>query len=332
MIIKRVIDYFQSVRINRDFPRYEQESLIRHKEQAEIKYSISKYKIEINTLLSKITLQSKDKFGNLIEDKTNKIKQYKDEVDENEIKLSFFTRFYKEELEKQYEEKHILVADKENLIEKKEKLDFSISHKFKEKNEAYENLTMCKNEIKAWHKKSKRSQWLLGNSGKKIPKHSLFGQSFGDLESYQDEQNRIYEEIQDINNETNNLKQKQQNLSSNIRNINHKITTLVNEINNTKNDRSKMYKLKTDGYDKKTLQITLDKLNKNINDISIELANIKLQRDEYINSEKNKYGVIELELKISDLVKKKAVFIKSFDSEKNQKKRREVHKQLWQSR
>ncbi len=29
--------------------------------------------------------------------------------------------------------------------------------------------------------------------------------------------------------------------------------------------------------------------------------------------------MIELELKISDVVKKKAVFIKSFDSEKNQK-------------
>jgi hypothetical protein len=50
----------------------------------------------------------------------------------------------------------------------------------------------CKNNIKPWHNKSERTPWSLGNGGKIISNHSMFGQSFGDLDFYKSDRYKPY--------------------------------------------------------------------------------------------------------------------------------------------
>jgi hypothetical protein len=40
-----------------------------------------------------------------------------------------------------------------------------------------------------------RTPWLFGNRGKKLPDHTLFGQSFGDLDGYTADRERACAEI-----------------------------------------------------------------------------------------------------------------------------------------
>jgi hypothetical protein len=42
------------------------------------------------------------------------------------------------------------------------------------------------------HNKSERTPWLLVYGGKKIQNHSMFGQSFGDLDFYKSDRDKAY--------------------------------------------------------------------------------------------------------------------------------------------
>jgi hypothetical protein len=54
----------------------------------------------------------------------------------------------------------------------------------------------CKNNIKSWHNKSERTPWLLGYGGKRIQNHSMFGQSFGDLDFYKSDRDKAYYHVE----------------------------------------------------------------------------------------------------------------------------------------
>jgi hypothetical protein len=63
------------------------------------------------------------------------------------------------------------------------------------KQDAYSRLKSAKARIEGWHAKSKRSRFLFGNGGAALPKHSMFGQSFGDLDSYKSDRSSAADEI-----------------------------------------------------------------------------------------------------------------------------------------
>jgi len=328
-MFERIKSYFRDVRINLDYPRYERQCQLEHEEQAERMYSTSQLDAERHALQSKIDTQANIKFDDLIRTKREEVSRAQSIIKEKELRLSYFTRYYKNELDELYEKKDYLFSKKSAVYDRKGGLSGAISEAFEEKNKAYEELNYYKNQIDSWHSKSDRTPWLLGNSGKKLPKHSLFGQSFGDLDSYKYDRDSAYDDVNEAKNRIGGLKQEQHTLNSEIAEIKHKIGGLFNEIIQVKKDRSKMYELKKAGYNKKDLQRKLDEIKKTMQKTNIELSNYESQKREYILLEKNRYGVIEIESKIKDIKLKKKQFINSFNLEENQQKRKSVHRKIW---
>ncbi|MTW22733.1 hypothetical protein [Allochromatium palmeri] len=197
----------------------------------------------------------------------------------------------------------------------------ALSKAFEDKKEAYDELNHCKEAIDSWYEKSDRTPWLFGNAGKELPKHSLFGQSFGDLESYKSDRDDAYNDIQDVKNRIANLKQEQHDLFREIEEI-------KNQIDQVKSDRSNMYNLKKQ-YNKKDLKDQLDNLQFSIDELSSQVREILKNKEDYIYQEKIKCDFSKLEENINEIKKEKIQYIKSFDFEENKQKRKKMHREIW---
>jgi chromosome segregation ATPase len=204
-----------------------------------------------------------------------------------------------------------------------------LSAAFDEKNSAYSELKDYKDRIASWYAKSDRTPWLFGNAGKKLPKHSLFGQSFGDLDSYKYHRDSAYEDVQDAKRKIGDLKKEQHELHRAIGQVKEGIGDLFSKINKVKKDRSKMYELKKSGHQKKELQKKLDELRNIISSIAGEIDNIFKSKNEFINQEKHRRGVVELDAKIRKIEAAKDQFLKSFDYEESKQNRKRRHRDIW---
>lgn len=90
-----------------------------------------------------------------------------------------------------------------------------------------------------------------------------------------------------------------------------------------------MYELKQTGYQQKDLQNKLDALHNIIISLAVEINNTSKSRNEFINQEKHRHGVIELDAKIRKIEEKKEQFLNDFDSEENKQNRRQAHREIW---
>ncbi|WP_297823740.1 hypothetical protein [uncultured Paraglaciecola sp.] len=177
----RIKRFFQDTRIHLDSPRYERQQRDEHERQAQRRFSTKHLNIEKSKLLEKIESEANSKFNASILEKENNNKRHEAEANKTQHLLSFFLRNYKKELNEIYAKKEELFSKKKLLFESLSELKEPLSEAFDDKNKAYNELNNYKGRIDSWHAKSDRTPWLFGNSGKKLPKHSLFGQSFGVL-------------------------------------------------------------------------------------------------------------------------------------------------------
>jgi len=328
-MFERIKKYFRDVRINLDFHKYEQHCRLKHKKQAERNYSTALLEKNKNNLLSQINSQASHKFDGFIKSKREEINSAQSIAKEKESKLSYFTRYYKQEINELYKDKDKLLLRKNMLYENNDELKRDISEAFEEKKKAYKELNYYKDQVDEWHAKSSRSGWLFGNAKKKLPKHSLFGQSFGDLDSYKYSRDSAYKDVREAKNQIGYLKQEQHKLHLEITEIKNKVGDIFNQINQAKKDRGKMYELKEAGYNKNKLQKELADIYTFIQETNAKLLNIESDKYKYVVTEKHSTGVIELESKIAAIKMKKEQFINSFDLKENLQKRKKAHRELW---
>ena len=95
---------------------------------------------------------------------------------------------------------------------------------------------------------------MFGNAENKIPKHSLFGQSYGDLDSYKYGRDSAYEDVQAAQSKIRDIKKDQLKIHHALSDIKREIKETFAEINLVKDARSKMFELKKSGYKRKELQ------------------------------------------------------------------------------
>lgn len=325
-LIKR---FFLDVRIDLDFPRYERQQRDEHDRQAQRRFSTKQLKFEKAELLQKIEMEASSKFDASIQEKENKKMSHETEANDTEYLLSFFLRNYKQEINDLYAEKDKLFSIKEGIIEKLADLKESLSEAFDDKKKAYSELNYYKDRIDSWYEKSDRTPWLLGNAGNKLPKHSLFGQSFGDLDSYKYHRDSAYDDVCAAKNLIGDLKQSQDELHRELGNVKEEIGALFAKINQVKKDRSAMYEMKQSGYQRNELRSKLNKLQLAINAIAAEMQEIIECKKEHINQEKHRLGVIDLEGKIRKIEAQKEQFLNSFDLEENRQERKRLHREIW---
>tara|TARA_B100000749_G_C18364977_1_gene439192 strand:- start:56 stop:1063 length:1008 start_codon:yes stop_codon:yes gene_type:complete len=325
----RIKSFFRELRIDLDFPRYERQERDEHERHAQRRFSTEQLNLEKGKLLKEIESEAGSKFNASMHEKENNKKQQEEAAREIEYLLSFFLRNYKEELNDLYAEKEVLFSKKKGLYDDLSVIKSSLSAAFDEKNSAYSELKDYKDRIASWYAKSDRTPWLFGNAGKKLPKHSLFGQSFGDLDSYKYHRDSAYEDVQDAKRKIGDLKKEQHELHRAIGQVKEGIGDLFSKINNVKKDRSKMYELKKSGHQKKELQKKLDELRNIISSIAGEIDNIFKSKNEFISQEKHRRGVVELDAKIRKIEAAKDQFLKSFDYEESKQNRKRRHRDIW---
>ena len=325
----RIKSFFREVRVDLDFPSYERQQRDEHERDAQRRFSTEQLNNEKVKLLKTIESESGSKFNALMHEKENNKKQHEEAARETEYLLSFFLRHYKEELNDLYAEKEVLFSKKKGLYDDLSEIKFSLSEAFDEKSSAYSELNDYKDRIDSWYAKSERTPWLFGNAGKELPKHSLFGQSLGDLDSYKYHRDSAYEDVQDAKRKIGNLKKEQHQLHRSIGQVKEAIEALFSQINQAKKDRAKMHELKKSGHQRKELQSKLDELRNIISSLADEIEGVLQSKKEFINQEKHRRGVVELEAKIRKIEAEKVQFLKSFDYEESKQNRRRAHREIW---
>lgn len=142
---------------------------------------------EIGELERQITERVRSKYKEKKKVYDDSIRIVLDRQSELKRVRKILTHDYEQELQNCYERKEVIKRRHASI-----KSDLS---------DAYRRLKDAKSDVDAWHRKSKSSGFLFGNSGNKIPQHSLFGQSYGDLDAAKARRNEAGGDIGDLKNE-----------------------------------------------------------------------------------------------------------------------------------
>lgn len=135
--------------------------------------------------------------------------------------LNRLTIDFQSQLAEETQHKDNLFFDKEEGYRELDFLKERLSRAFSDKSSAYSDLASAKSEVNSWHSRSKRS--FFGNAGKPLPKHSLFGQSFGDLDAAKARRSSAVSDIADSKREIGRLKNAQRECYDRIQDIKEEI-------------------------------------------------------------------------------------------------------------
>lgn len=324
-----IVNFVREVRIKYDFLSYEENCRIEHLRRADVTHSTMQIEVELRSKIDQIQAQAEHLFNLKIIDLKVEVDQLKVIILEKQGILLILTRNYIQELQKLYEQKDALFSQKKDLFSSINAVGDEISDARSRKDLAYESLNYFKRCIESWHAKSDRSPWLFGNGGKELPKHSLFGQSFGDLDSYKCKRDCAYSEVQSCKSEIERLATKKRQLGERIGVLNNTLDETLKKIIKVKSDRSLMHELKKIGHSKSQLQKILEDLGFLLINLKERLNSLEHKKNEFIESEKYRQGVVDLENIIQNIKNKKQLFLNAFDSDEAQDQRTEEHKQIW---
>jgi uncharacterized coiled-coil DUF342 family protein len=215
--------------------------------------------------------------------------------------LAFFQRNYQEELQGLYRR-----LDKIKLEQRecREKL-----------NEAYADLEQAKDDIDSWYRKSQRSGWLLGNAGKPLARHSLFGQSFGDLDALKDDRDQAGETIGA-------MKQERDRLSRTF-------AAAREEINRVKADRDEYFRLQREGHSMRSLEQDITSTSGTIAKLGAVLVSLTGKRDAWEQAERETRGLRNLEAEIASIKAQRQAYLAEFECPSAIARRRAEHRAGW---
>jgi hypothetical protein len=316
-------------RIEADFPRHEKECRKKHNQKAESKFSILRLQKKVDKFVIKIESEASSIFKNNISNVRSRITKLKLKVQNKQKTLDLFRKNYKEILDSLYTQRKLCFLKKDNIYDNQKLLQDKLKVAFIEKDEAYDTLNDCKDSIDSWYAMSNRTPWLFGNGGNKIPNHSMFGQSFGDLDSYKDDRDKAYHDVELSKEKIGNLKSEIGQNKRNIDQLKQEIVNINLNIKKFKDERTRIYELKKDGITKASTKIEIDKLILDLKTEQSELDAQELAEKDFVFKKRKDTGVIDLEDKIRVILIQKEKFIAEFDSNKNHLSRINEHRTFW---
>jgi len=335
-ILWKIIKFFSTHSINWDafrrqteeekfegaFNVYDEMNRKEYEAQAEEQFSSQPLKNECDKIYRKVEGEADKVFKKDIENILAKIGKLNYEIRLTETNLSFFSRNYKQELDKAYEKKATLFSQKHEAIQRAKELKMELSTAQERKAAAYETIDECRDDIDSWYAKSERSPWLLGNAGSEIPRYSFFGQSHGDLEDSYNERHLAYTEAHEWKKEIGDIKKAFQLLNKEINALNLDINETKESITESKAARAKMYELKEEGQRKENLQPQLKELHSNLKNEQVKLKEQNDLRAKLVEAKKKEFGTYALQNKMKEIQERKAEHLKSFNLEENKEIRK----------
>lgn len=214
-------------------------------------------------------------------------------------KINILERSYKSELDPLYAEMSELRDCVKTLLA--------------QKSEAHDDMSQARDDIDSWHAQS--SGTFFGNGGKALPNHSLFGQSFGDLDGYKSDREAAYNEIERCGNEIGAVKSRMDQLRSTIAGI--------------KADRQRMVDLRKQGVQSADLKRIACFIAKRIGQVESERRQMDDQRAIFLEAARQRTGVVVLESTLTAIIAKRNDFIATFDQTYAITDRKLIHRSTW---
>jgi hypothetical protein len=328
-MLQRLKSLINNTRIFFDYFSYEKECRNNHEVHASNKFPISDLTERVSKLRNDVSNLASDNFDRQITSISSKLAKSRSEGTNSARLLSLFKRHYKEELDELYRGKDALYQEKKDLYKKIGTVDDLLSEAYREKDFAYENANDAQNRVDSWHSSSKRTPWLFGNGGKKIPEHHLFFRSHGDLSGHKNERSAAYERANSARDRISNFRSRKQNIYDEISMVKIQINNFKKSINKVKSDRQEMYDLKKQGHSYKSIKGHLSECQNIAAKEAKSLDDLKQEKSNFEQRELTEVGVFDLECKLTTMVEERKIFISSFDEKENILKRKEEHRREW---
>lgn len=274
------------------FKRHEREQRDNHRLEAERRFGAVGLRGEIESLSKTIEMEAVQRFSEELRAVEFKIDACADDLRRLRAHLALFERDYRMELAALYE----------TLNQIKQK----ISDLYDDKEDAFERKDCAKASIDAWYAKSDRS--FFGNKGKELPRHSLFGQSFGDLESYKADRDDASEEIVSCAEEIAELKARKKLIGE--------------QIGKAKKCRDEMNALRASGVTRHSLSQSNASRQQEWSQYCTDKCELECDRANFVEAARHRYGVITREAQALDLDARKAGFIEAFETKTAHLRRR----------
>jgi len=326
-MFKKIRNYFRDIRIDADFKRYEKSEFLAHEKEANRRFDDSAERSEIHSINQKVKEESGSRFDQSMAHLKAKIENMEGDHSVLNSMLQVFTRAYSEEIALLHDHKSALYERKKRLHDEMEDIKARLSVRHEAKKRAYDDLSSAKSSIDSWYSKSRRG--FFGNAGRELPKHSLFGQSFGDLDYYKSQREQAGSEIQDLKSSISRLKGERESIYQQISRLNSDIQKIKADIQKAKDDRQRMYDLKREGHTRHKLQLDLKLLSGKHADAKEELYKLQKKRELYERNQEKKYGLSDIVKKSEKLKRRRTAYLQSFYEPSRVEKRRRVHREKW---
>ncbi|HMN15260.1 MAG: hypothetical protein LC114_23075 [Bryobacterales bacterium] len=321
--------FIRDIRIKFDYPRYEKESLAAHRAEAECRFDIGQLQIEVSTIKLQAELTGDQRFGAEITPLRRQIAVLEQESNRIRGQQAILERDYKSELDELYARKKQLIETNEELFAEMKRLQAERSQAHDDLKEAYEDLDDAKDDVDRWYSKSERTPWLFGNGGRKLPKHSPFGQSFGDLEAAKSRRGDAAHEIGECKGRIADIRARQAENKREREQNRAEIGRVSDKIAAVKAARQRMLDLKNEGVQQGPLRQKLRECLSSQADFENQLLVLESQRSALVEETECRLGLREREAAIADLVARKARFMDEFHSEQSKAARLDHHRRQW---
>jgi len=321
--------FIRNTRIKFDYPRYEKEQSDAHSAEAERRFNIGQLQREVSKIKDQASQTGDQRFHAEITTLRKQITALEQDILRTHGQLSILERDYKSELDDLYVRKKLLLQIKEELLGEMKLLQGKRSQAQDCLKKAHEDLKEAKNDVDRWYRKAERTPWLFGNGGKKLPEHSPFGQSFGDLEAAKTRRGSAVHKIQEFKYRIVSIKEKQAE-NKRERELKHReIGEVCDKIAAAKESRQQMFNLRNEGVRLDALQQKLREFQSSQSDLTLRLVALEKQRSALVEETECRLGLRERQASIADLLYRKARFIDEFNSEQNKVIRKERHRRQW---
>ena len=326
-MFQRIRGFCHDILIAVDFKRHEKSEFAAHEKEANRRFDNRAERTEINSINRKVKEEADSRFSQSIARWSAKLKEIEGDLSALNGMLQVFNRTYSEEISSLYDQKSALYERKQELFGKMADIKSRLSSAHNAKSQAYDDLSSAKSSIDAWHSKSKRG--FFGNAGRELPKHSLFGQSFGDLDYHKSQSGQAGSEIQYHKRSISRLVDERSSTYRKISELKSDIEKAKADIQNAKDDRQRMYDLKRAGHTIPKMELELKLQCRNQGDAKEELQILQSKRELYMRSQEEKYGLSDVVNKSENLKKRRTAFIQSFTEPSHIEERKRVHRQKW---
>lgn len=321
--------FVRETRIRFDYPRYETEQAIAHQTEAERRFDVRQLQREVANISTQARVAGDQRFGNEISPIRKRLAALERDLQQNLDQLAIFERNYKAELDDLYAQKEVLFQTKANLLAESKRLRDERSQAHQELDEAYEDLEEAKNDVDRWYSKSERTPWLFGNGGNKLPKHSMFGQSFGDLGAAKSRRGDAVDEIGDCKSRITSIKGSQSTNRLELDRNRSEIGEVLENIAEVKAARQRMFDLKMAGVQPGVLRTIISQLQPSKVNLKEEILILEKRRSALVEETEIRMGAREREASIADLLARKSQFLEEFHSEQSKAARQDRHRRQW---